>query len=288
MIIKHFDFEPFLIDSRFLRKGLLIHLKGNNGRETTVEASPLPDWSRETFQEAKEQLIQIQSTIQSIEWSKSTLDLLFRMRLFSSVHFALEIGILDLIDPVEDKKTVQTYTLLSGTFETIEKEANTLEQKGKREIKIKLGHLTFEEACQLIDPLIGRFVIRLDFNRKWPKKATLNFCQRYDQDAFFYIEEPCQHPNELSDFPYPFALDETLRDTDDPSLLSAPMLKKLILKPTISYRLTPFLESKIPCVVTSSFESPTGIAQLERLIKRLNLIETTHGLNSLPQANPIT
>lgn len=281
MILTQFTFEPFLIDSRIFRKGLLLHLKGSNGKESTVEISPLPGYSKETFGDAKEQLQQIQRRMMTSWWSEKTLDSLGRMELSPSVHFALETGILDLLDPIEDEKSVKTYSLVFGTPEEILSCAEEIEQEGQTQIKVKLGHLTPPVAHEVIDSLKNRFQLRLDFNRKWTKEQTTSFCDQYPEDQFLYMEEPCQNPEDLFHFPYPFALDETLRTPLAQKLYPSAMLKALILKPTLSYPISPYLKTGVPCVITSSFESRVGIGQLRRLIKRLQLENTHHGLDTL-------
>lgn len=285
MIIQRYSIEPFLIDSRIFRKGIRLHLEGSNGAKTTVEISPLPGFSKESFEDAKKQLLQIKRKITTTWWSRSALQILGRMNLFSSVHFGLEMGILDLLDPVDVGEEVMTYALVFGTAKEIAADAAALEKQGIRDIKVKLGHLSLKAAHDVIDPLVDSFSIRLDFNSKWTRDQTLRFCERYSQDQFLYMEEPCASPAELSDFPYPFALDETLRTFSYQQLLKAPMLKKLILKPTIYYPITPFLQSGIPCVITSSFESETGINQLRRMIKRFGLEGNLHGLDTLRHLN---
>ena len=281
MIINHFSFEPFLIDSRIFRKGVLLHLAASNGRETTVEISPLPGYSKETFEDVRLQLNQIKRRIMSTWWSGSSLKALDRMDLYPSVYFALEMAILDLLDPVEGEDEVKSYSLLFGTSDEILFCARDLEREGQTEIKVKLGHLTPLEAHKVIDALKDRFRIRLDFNRKWRGEDTIAFCKHYPEDQFLYIEEPCQNPSDLHEFPYPFALDETLRDRNYRPLLSAKNLKVLILKPTLHYPIAHLLETKIPCIVTSSFESAVGIGQIRCLIKRLGLENTHHGLDTL-------
>lgn len=281
MIINHFSFEPFLIDSRIFRKGVLLHIAASNGRETTVEISPLPGHSLETFEDARQQLTQIQRRIMTTWWSKPALKALRRMELYPSVYFALETAILDLLDPVEGEDEVKTYSLLFGTPDEILSCARDLETEGQTEIKVKLGHLTPQGAHEIIDALKDRFRIRLDFNRKWDGEDSIAFCKHYPDDQFVYMEEPCQNPKELIDFPYPFALDESLRDFSYSSLLSAQNLNALILKPTLHYPLTQFLQTEVPCIVTSSFESAVGIGQIRCLIKRLGLENTHHGLDTL-------
>lgn len=281
MIIQRFFLESFVIKNRIFRKGLILHLEGNNGRKTSVEISPLPGFSKETLEDAKKQLNKIKPKITTTEWSKSALKSFTKMKLFPSVYFGIETGILDLLDPIKKEEEIQTYSLLFGSVPEIIKDALTLLKQGVKDVKIKLGHLNLEDAYEVIDSLVDHFSIRLDFNRKWDRKKTLCFCQKYNPNQFLYIEEPCSSPEDLYNFPYPYALDETLRDGNYQPYLDSPMLKKLILKPTITYPLSHFVKSKIPCVITSSFESATGINQLRRLIKRLGIEAELHGLDTL-------
>lgn len=282
MIIKNCKFHHILIDSCCLRKGILLQLTRQDGKIATTEISPLPGYSKETLEEALQQLQMITKRILTTWWTKQALHYLENLGLCSSVYFAVESALLDLLEPSPEPPACRKYALLFGSPDEILHRADEVYEEGFRTAKIKLGHFSPKLAHQLIDDLQDRFNLRLDLNRKWKTEDTLAFCQRYPLDHFEYIEEPCSTPKDLPHFPYPFALDETLRDHKNLTpFLKSSQLKALIIKPTMTYPLTHFLNLGPKVVLTSSFESPVGIAQIERLVHRLGLSDTYHGLDTL-------
>ncbi len=282
MIIKSCKFTPFLIDSCCLRKGILLQLTGQDGRVATAEISPLPGYSTETLDDAYQQLQKITKKLLTTWWTKQALHNLDSLGLCSSVYFGVESALIDLLEPPVETLACCKYALLFGSPEEILHLADEVYAEGHRRAKIKLGHFTPESALDLIEKLGDRFLLRLDLNRKWKTEDTLSFCQNFPQDHFEYIEEPTSTPKDLIHFPYPFALDETLRDHKDlKPFLRSKNLKAFIIKPTMAYPFTHLLNLGPKVVLTSSFESPIGIAQIEKLIHRLGLTDTYHGLDTL-------
>ncbi|MBS0628985.1 MAG: o-succinylbenzoate synthase [Verrucomicrobia bacterium] len=282
MIIKSCKFYPFLIDSCCLRKGILLHLTGPDGRVATAEISPLPGYSTETLDEALQQLHKITKKLLTTWWTKQALHYLNGLGLCPSVYFGVESALLDLLEPPVNQLPCLKYALLFGSPEEILYRADEAYGEGHRRAKIKLGHFTPESALDLVKKLDDRFILRLDLNRKWKTEDTLAFCQNFPEDHFEYIEEPTSTPKDLIHFPYPYALDETLRDHKDlKPFLKSKNLKAFIIKPTMAYPFAHLLNLGPQVVLTSSFESHVGIAQIEKLIHRLGLSETYHGLDTL-------
>lgn len=281
MILKECKFDPILIDSRCFRKGILLTLTSQDGRIAQAEISPLPGFSHETLGDALKQLQLLQRRLLTTWWTKQGLHHLSNLGLYASVHFGVESALLDLIDPIEDIPC-KKYALLIGSKKEILTRADESYAEGLREAKVKLGHLTPAMSHEIIHHLRDRFHLRIDLNRKWDLKDSLEFCSKYPEDFFEYIEEPATNAYELAEFPYPFALDETLRDyrTITP-LFQAKSLKALIIKPTMIYPFTHFLNLGPKVIITSSFEGSIGIRQLQRLIQRIEHQETYHGLDSL-------
>ena len=99
MLIQDFTFKPILIDSRYFRKGILLNVRNQNNEEAQAEISPLPGHSRESLEDALEQLANIKRRVHTTWWTKDALPHLESWRLFPSVHFGLKSALLDLIDP---------------------------------------------------------------------------------------------------------------------------------------------------------------------------------------------
>ena len=188
-----------------------------------------------------------------------------------------------MIDPIEHTPPCPTYALLFGNDEEILLRASEIKKEGFTKAKVKLGHFTPAGAKKVIDSLGTDFEFRLDLNRQWTLDESLAFCSQYPKNHFNYIEEPCANPEELHQFPYPFALDETLREPYDlKPFLSLEMLRALIVKPTLDTPIERFFNLGKEVVITSSFEGPVGIHQIQRLIARLPLNKNTHhGLDTL-------
>lgn len=283
MIVKECKFETILIDSRCLRKGILLFLSSHDGKQSCAEISPLPGFSQETLEEALSQLKNLKRRLLSTWWTKGSLHLLSTLGLYPSVYFGVESALSDLLFPLESPPSpCQKYALLFGSHEEILSRAREIHAEGYQHAKIKLGHFDPATAHHLIRQLDDQFLLRIDLNRKWDYATTMEFCSYYPKDYFTYIEEPCSRYKDLLRFPYPFAIDETLREIKNiKPYLEAKSLKALILKPTLTYPLNEYLRLSPEIIITSSFESPVGISQIERLIRRLELHKNPHGLDTL-------
>jgi O-succinylbenzoate synthase len=281
MRVKDCRFETILIDSRCLRKGILIHLTSEDGQTTSTEASPLPGFSKESFEQALQQLQSLKRRITTTWWTKGALHYLSTLDLYPSVHFAVESALLDLLEPVSSAPC-KHYALLFGSPAEIAARADEIYAEGYTDVKVKLGHFSVATAHEIVDRLAERFRVRVDLNRKWDLEDSMHFCLRYPADFFAYIEEPTTSVEDLEHFTYPYALDETLREVSDLGpLLRSEHLEALILKPTMLFPLEKYLKLGPKVVLTSSFESPVGIQQIQRLVHRFQLTDSLHGLDTL-------
>ncbi len=271
-----------MIDSRCFRRGILLELLTQEGKTATAEISPLPGYSKEHLDNALGQLQTIKRRLLTTWWTKQALYSLDGLGLFPSVYFGVESALLDLLDPLPTAPPCKSYALLLGSPEEILSRAEEIEKEGFTHAKVKIGHLSRSVAHEVIDSLASRFSLRLDLNRQWPFHETEAFCKKYPYEQFDYIEEPAADPSDILLFSYPFALDETLRESRTLTpYLNSPHLKALILKPTLLYPLRSYLNLEKKIVLTSSFEGATGIGQIKRLVHRLGLEETYHGLDTL-------
>ncbi|MBP9840867.1 MAG: hypothetical protein KBC64_00400 [Simkaniaceae bacterium] len=222
-------------------RGFILELE-QDGMKGYGEISPLPGWSKESPFEALLQLLS------SLRQGPS-------LNLYPSVSFGLTSAYLDLIQPIEP-------------FEVEVKP------------KIKLGHLSLKEAESLIYP-----GCRVDVNRQWPLEKALSFFKKFPPGMFDYIEEPV---DKLQDIPlfvketgHLIALDETVREQPLSLLYQVPGVKALIIKPTMQSNTIELLsQTKIPCVLSSSHETPIGIRRIAELKRRLPF--QTYAMGLLP------
>ena len=252
------------------KRGFLLYAKTVDGKEAFAEVSPLPGFSIETLDDAKKQLASLRREI-----INSPLDVLHKKNLLPSVVFGLDSLIYSLFSPISP----DSYPLcgfLSGTFEEIQDEIPFLLEAGYKHIKLKVSHLSFDEAHEVIRQLLKKVCLKIDVNRAWSLKESLFFFSHYPLDAFEYIEEPVSDIEDLSSFPYPIALDETLRERR--SIPALQNIKAFIIKPMMTGGLKEIQKMvdlahimKASVTLSSSYESGVGLFHLCSLLKRAKL-----------------
>lgn len=261
------------------RKGILLHIQDDFGNEGWGDIAPLPNWSRETLNEALSQLSEKKEEFLLTNWTIIDLpETLEKFALYPSVLFGLESAILSILAPLP-AHTVPASALFLGTSQNILKQAGLRHAEGFTSAKLKVSHLSFDDAAALIDQLKDKFRLRIDVNRAWETQDSLNFFGRYPKDAFDYVEEPFKNPKDLREFTHPLAVDESYPlDLSLQELEGLPNLKAIIYKPTIQGGLTgslPLLKwarrRNIAFVLSSSFESEIGLAHIASISIRLSL-----------------
>ncbi|QVL56731.1 MAG: hypothetical protein KFB93_04930 [Simkaniaceae bacterium] len=216
-----------------IREGLFIRLKSETGRVGWGEVAPLPGFSKETLEEALEDLIEGNDSF------------------YPSVQWGLASAMLDLMYPIEvDAIPVRV----------LEKE------------KIKVGHLTLKEA---IEKVSASHCSGVDMNQQWKLKEALAFAKHFPK--LDYFEEPLKPGEEAEAFPYPVALDESLRKRIIPSY---PSIKMHIIKPMLHGYPLPKKVKGVDFILSSSYESELGIYQLAKLSFRLKLPLKPMGLGT--------
>lgn len=295
MKIKTFSFHSYEISltNQQRRKGALLNITDQEGNGGWGEVAPLPKWSNETLEEALQQLNQKRQAIMNVDWTAlNCLQEIEKLNLFPSVSFGLESALLSILTPICEC-IVSTSALFMGSPQEIMQQAELRHHEGYTSAKLKVSNLSFEEATQIIHQLKHRFRLRIDVNRAWKTTESLRFFEQFPFNAFDYVEEPFQNPQDLTIFPHPLAVDESFpQDLCFEQLQSLPTLKALIYKPTIQGGLLgclPLLawtrQRGIELVLSSSFESDLGLACIASIAYRLSLLSpvgigTYHYLNS--------
>lgn len=230
-----------------VRRGLLLFDKGTG---SWGEAAPLPGRSPESFENARDQLLSLFSAPQT--------------HLFPSVQFCLESAlapppILPLSVPIW---ALQMYH--PSILERIE---------GFSHVKVKIGHLSPSQAKDALRTLRGMCHLRIDCNRAFSYTQALQIFSNFDNGGHpFCIEEPTRDLSLLSQFPLPFALDETLEENPHFPLNDCPHLTTLILKPTLwggKRGCQPFVDWAAQhgkeTIFTGAYESGVGTLQIASL-----------------------
>lgn len=248
------------------RQGLLVHL----GEERWGEISPFPGRSRETLTEAFTQLKQwlTEGKIQG--------------ELYPSVQFGLESA-----HSPPFTASAPLYALLNGDLETMYKQADRAECQGYRIVKLKISHLSIDRAQMIIHRLKHRFRLRIDCNCAFTFNEIMTLLSPFDKNIFDYIEDPTFELPSLSQFPFPFALDETVSLFRSLPLHAYPNFYGFILKPTLlggTKGCLPYLEyasrHQRKIVFSPTFESGLGLLQILFLAKKLHLTTDPIGLDT--------
>lgn len=262
-----------------MRSGVVLEIRGPEGHCGWGEIAPLPNWSRESLEQALDQLFSHKHKILDFDWSKESLqEGMKRLTLYPSVEFGLESALLSLTDPLPPFKPIISAFFLGSAAEVV-KQAEVRKIEGFTSAKLKVGHLQFAEAKDLIHQLKGDFRLRVDVNRAWDTVQSLNFFSQFERDAFDYVEEPFQNPIDLHLFIHPLAVDESFPgDLSLKELEKLPNLKALIYKPTLQggllkcLPLHQWLSARgIELVLSSSYESAVGLRSISNLAQRLKL-----------------
>lgn len=285
------DFHPVRIDSFVLhpyefffqsgrRRGVLIHLIDEKGTRASGDVAPLPGWSRETLEESIAELNEKKQDIIDINWSSdSCFEDLAKLNLLPSVMFGLESALLSILDPLPEF-TPLVSAFLMGSPDQILELAKLRQSEGFTSAKLKVSHLSFSEAAQVIYALKDRFRLRIDVNRVWETEEALRFFAQFPLDAFDYVEEPFKNPHDLRVFTHPLAVDESFpQNLSLSDLESLPTLRALVYKPTIQGGMVKALPLRdwtkkrgISLVLSSSYESDVGHAHIACMAYRLKLL----------------
>lgn len=271
-----------------MRQGLKITLIGENGLQAHGEASPLSGWSQETVEQVNAQLESVKSQLLKHHWNlKTFFDDLLNLKLLPSLSFALESALLELLDPLPPSKS-NVSALLMGTEQEILQQAALRAKEGYVSAKVKVNNLSLSTAKQVIDQLKNTFKLRIDVNRAWNTSQAISFFEQYPKDAFDYVEEPFQDPNQLNQFTHPLAVDESYPNPLNLTQLEQiPALTTIVYKPTLQGGMAHCLplqnwaaSRKILLVLSSAFESPLGLDQISAMAQRMK-ITTPLGLGTI-------
>ncbi|NNM44379.1 MAG: hypothetical protein HKM07_08590, partial [Chlamydiae bacterium] len=302
---------PIYSQSFSEREGLLLQTTFA-GKELWSEVAPLPSWSKETLSEIisflqndlffslemiatfppslqfgieslQEQIKQETLRLQKapmpkpVELQPSLEHATLEKSTPSAVLIDKPIGITSPESILQGEK-VSLNGLLMGPLKSMEKRLSQILDNGYTTAKLKMQHLSEDEALGFIKEIKGSIKLRLDLNKSWNLDQALHFFSNFSDTDFEYIEEPLKNFSDLKHFPYPLALDESLREISIEDLQTLPNLKACVVKPTLHGRFASFepiyqfcKENQKSMILSSSFESGVGLVQIARLSRKLSL-----------------
>lgn len=254
-----------------IRSGLLLQLVDENKQEKWGEIAPLPGRSQETIEQAFDQLVNL--------FSKGNVE----KELFPSVQFGLESA----LQPVCRPLTAPLYAFLYGSPDEILRRAESAMNRGYTVAKVKIASFSKEVAIDLLQALKEWFRLRVDCNSAFSFKEAVDLFSHVDPSTFDYIEDPTYEISRLADFPFPFALDETVCDYRLLPMKSFSHFYGFILKPTIlggKKGCSPLIhfaqKHNLKVVFSPAFESGLGLLQILRLASHFNLLTDPLGLDT--------
>lgn len=214
------------------KRGVIIRTETGVG-----EIAPLPGFSKETLDEALEDLQAKRPSLPSVRFA-----LFCAARPLQSVHLPT---------------------------------ASLGPKEGFSTHKLKLGHLSIADAVNFVKAHLGK-KLRLDCNRKWTLAMALEFAKQFKPDDFEYLEEPVQTIEELIAFSkmtnFPVAVDESIGCNYE----EIPTLKAVVVKPTIVGHI-PKIPKHLKMIVSSSYESGIGLLHIASLAQDLPVgLDTVH------------
>jgi len=286
------------------RQGLVLKTGRGSRKVGYGEISPLPGFSVESFEQAKEALVTWARNFKSLQEHEAEAALDFFIRT-PSVLFGVECATLALTRSAirkprmfkGERTRIPVCGLIMGTGEEALAHAARLHSQGYEAVKLKVGRQAPAADAELVRRVRGVFpepgLLRLDANRAWDVDSAVAFARAIDGCRIDYIEEPLANPHLLPDLAahtrLPIALDESLAEglQDDDAFTDLQWAKAMILKPTILGGIAACeelaceaVEMGLQPVISSSFESGLGLGMLAHLAAALTEEEIPAGLDT--------
>lgn len=252
------------------REGLVIEL--SDGIHTARgEIAPLPEFSQETLEQAREDLLSLTQS-----WlNNEVLDFDANC---PSVAFGFSMALLEIEKQLPQVGNFQVAPLCSGDPDDLVVKLN--EMSGKKIAKIKVGlyePIRDGMVVNMFLELIPDLSLRLDANRGWtPKKAEqfANYVHPQYRDRIEFLEEPCTTPEESLEYAkatnIAIAWDETVRD-DGFMVAAQEGVVAIVIKPTLVGSVEKCMslieqahQLGMQAVISSSIESSLALTQLAR------------------------
>lgn len=256
------------------RDGFLVCLE-QNGKQGWGEISPLPEFSRETLEQAQEAT---QSWLTT--WCAGENPVHSEL---PSVAFGISCALAEFEGTLPQDANYRAAPLCNGDPDDLILSLNDME--GEKVAKIKVG---LYEAVRdgivvnLLLEAIPDLKLRLDANRSWTPAKAEGFAKYVNpqwRDRIAFLEEPCKTPEESLAFAQAtginIAWDETVRD-DGFEVKLQPGVTTIVIKPTLvgSLERCQMLVKQahalgLDAIISSSIESSFGLTQLARIAQWL-------------------
>lgn len=275
------------------RHGLIIEVTDTRGNRGYGETAPLPGYSRETLDKARQQLMQLARQLPGKKMSVGLFPSQCRA-FYPSVVFGLETAFFNLEKLACPLKQVKVNGLLYPDPQHLETQVAELVAMGFETIKIKVARLSLDIEIPLIRKVSAllppNVKLRLDANGLWDYSRAVTFGLGIQGVTLEYIEEPCQDSTQFQDFHcatgLPVAVDESLGVMSQSNFPQG--VVALILKPSFMGGIRRTLQwiqiARQNClkpVISSCFEAGPGFAQLVHLAATIDFDDSVSGLDTM-------
>ncbi|QXX83678.1 o-succinylbenzoate synthase [Providencia sp. R33] len=252
------------------RDGLLVCLQDGDN-EGWGEISPLPEFSRETLEEATaETIVCLNEWVKEGKISDSQLP---------SVAFGCSCALAELTGELPKEADYRKAPLCSGDPDDLILSLDTME--GEKVAKVKVG--LYEAVrdgmvANLLLEAVPELKLRLDANRSWTRAKADGFAKYVNpdyRDRIAFLEEPCKTREEslqfAADTGINIAWDESVRE-EGFKVEAQAGVAAIVIKPTLTGSLA-YCRSLVEeahrlglqAVISSSIESSFGLTQLARV-----------------------
>ena len=269
--------SQLILRNRFLkvREGLIVHIQCGE-KEGWGEIAPLPEFSHETLEQAKQQAL---DWLQNWDITRSQNKRLSMAGLYPSVAFGISCAFAEMTGQLNQAGNYEIAPLCYGDPDELY--AKLLNMPGERVGKIKVGMYEANRDGMIANMLLEAIPdlhLRLDANRSWGlEKAAIfaKYIQPLDRARIQFLEEPCKTREEslqfASDTGIKIAWDESVRE-EGFQVEEDPRVAAIIIKPTLIGSLEQciaLIEKAHQCgmkaIISSSIESSFGLTQLARI-----------------------
>ncbi|WP_340103834.1 enolase C-terminal domain-like protein [Rhodohalobacter sp. 8-1] len=293
------------------REGLILRYHSSD-IDLVSEVAPLPDFSKESLQQAETNLISNKQQIDNFLTRKFTpaelSSWISDQSKYPSVDFGLSSLGLSIISVREQKPLHSILKLIPSSSlkvnavlgksnqESFLSHARALITQGFKVLKCKVtanpGHLPNSLKTLAKDHLDISF--RLDANRSWPAADISELSSHFRNLPVEYIEEPCptesieQFDSVASNCIFPVAADEILAELglqrvinhfkSDPYLIIKPALHGNLMDLFATLRSRDHLEDKV--IFTTALESAIGTRMIATAASMTGSKINAHGLNT--------
>ena len=252
------------------RDGLLVCLQDGDN-EGWGEISPLPEFSRETLEEATAETIKRMN-----EWVKEGK---ISNSLLPSVAFGCSCALAELTGELPKEADYRKAPLCSGDPDDLILSLDAME--GEKVAKVKVGLYEAVRDGMVVNLLleaVPELKLRLDAYRSWTRTKADGFAKYVNpdyRDRIAFLEEPCKTREEslqfAADTGISIAWDESVRE-EGFMVEAQEGVSAIVIKPTLTgslsycrYLVEEAHRLGLQAVISSSIESSFGLTQLARV-----------------------